>query len=140
VKAMDSEETTDVMEDAAVEQTPAEEKRSEQKKPKATPPLAELTEKQVKDLRKWQLLELAEAAGIETAGTKTALIKRLIGKKRGGDKGWVNGHTLCKVCRAVLEAKSTRREGDFIVRQVRCTGRNLHRYTYYTRVPEGENQ
>ena len=100
-------------------------------------PLAELSEKQVKDLKKWQLLELAEAEGIETAGTKTALIKRLIGKKRGGDKGYVPGHTLCRVCGVEMECKSspTPKKGDlFRVRYMRCKGKNLHRYSLHERL------
>jgi len=158
--AMDSEQKVDATDEQATEpQAPqgqaaemeipqghAEETAVEEKKKTAKPPkhrskgqaLAELSEKQVKDLRKWELLELAAAEGLETAGAKKALAKRLISKKRGGDKGYRHGHTLCKVCKAEVEVKSTRREGAFIIRQVRCKGKNIHRYPITERVETAE--
>ncbi len=90
--------------------------------------LEKMGENRIKSLTVEQLRQLARDNRLPTEGTRDEIALRLVALKRGGDKRYIHGKTLCRYCREIVDVRSMHVVDGTIVRHIRCRGRRRHRY------------
>ncbi len=88
---------------------------------------------ELNDLTVTSLKEICIVRRVSAAGKKAELVDRIMKSQGAITDRWVQGLTVCKVCRQKVTVRKTSKsplsEGrTLITRNVRCTGRHRHRY------------
>ena len=95
--------------------------------------LADLTDEDLKGMKKTPFQELCRTEELSPSGNKEELLDRLMLKKYGLSNQYVNTMTKCKVCSAAVHVTGTKKtplkDGRILwTRQIKCRGRHHHTY------------
>lgn len=98
-----------------------------------TKPLAELSDDDIKNMKKIPLQALCRKEQLSPSGNKDELVDRLMLKKYGRSDRYYNTMTKCRICSSAVSVNGKKTEpmkdGRILVtRQIKCKGKHHHTY------------